>query len=99
MDPGAAAARAAAGSSLAAEKKLTRDQMVHKDKKDVQQIEEWIYNNLPQAQGENTALGRGNRFLVITTGRKDNIIVVRRPRITGFHHIETPPATGGFHVC
>ncbi len=36
----------------AAEKKLTRDQMVRKDKQDVQQIEEWIYNDLEQARAE-----------------------------------------------
>ncbi len=42
----------------AAEKKLTRDQMVRKDAKDVQQIEEWIYNDLDKARAEARSAGK-----------------------------------------
>ena len=42
----------------AAEKKLTRDQMVHKDRSDVQAIEEWIYNDLEQARAEARRSGK-----------------------------------------
>jgi serine protease Do len=44
--------------SLAAQKKLSRDQMVHKDKSDVQRIDEWIYNDLEQARAEARRTGK-----------------------------------------
>ncbi len=48
----------AATATQAAQNKLTRDQMVHKDKADVQQIEEWIYNDLEQARAEARRTGK-----------------------------------------
>jgi len=44
--------------SLAAEKKMTRDQMVRKDRTDVQAMEEWIYNDLEQARAEARRTGK-----------------------------------------
>ena len=39
-------------SSQAAQKKITRDQMVRNDVADVGKIEEWIYNDLDKAIAE-----------------------------------------------
>ena len=41
-----------AASTQAADKKITRDQMVRKDIADVGKIEEWIYNDLDKAIAE-----------------------------------------------
>jgi len=53
-----ALALSAATAAQAAEKKLTRDQMVHKDKADLQRIDEWIYNDLEQARAEARRTGK-----------------------------------------
>jgi serine protease Do len=48
----------AATAVQSAQSKLTRDQMVHKDKSDVQRIDEWIYNDLEQARAEARRTGK-----------------------------------------
>lgn len=53
-----ALALSAATAAQSAEKKLTRDQMVHKDKADLQRIDEWIYNDLEQARAEARRTGK-----------------------------------------
>lgn len=47
-----------ATAAQAAEKKITRDQMVRNDIAEVAQIDEWIYNDLGKAQAEAKRSGK-----------------------------------------
>ncbi len=53
-----ALAFSAATAAQSAQKKLTRDQMVHKDKADLQKTDDWIYNDLEQARAEARRTGK-----------------------------------------